>query len=368
MKTILIFALNRTPWIGGIYYRKNIVNMMLRNDAIRQKYRIVVLVNKKHAEVFRTFGDQIDLELCEDGIGIVQAMVRAMLCCFKYRVKYVFPLRPFSFLKYFGITAVSWIADFQHCVYPEFFSEEEVALRNRDFRQMAEANNPLVLSSQAALRDFETYFSKERKNVFVVPFTSCIDDELQLLEHQDETQILRKFGLENARYAVVCNQFWQHKDHVTVLRAIKQLSQQGKNAIQFVFTGELSDRRNPEYIEKVRGLMDDPEIKPWVKLLGFIDRSEQLCVMKHAQFIIQPSLFEGWGTVVEDGKVLNKRILLSDIPVHKEQMNENCMLFEAHNPEDLMKKIQQMRTKDSEACRTDDKTVEYGKNLEMVFQ
>lgn len=61
-----------------------------------------------------------------------------------------------------------------------------------------------------------------------------------------------------------------------------------------------------------------------IRLLGFVERTEQLCIMKNAAFIVQPSLCEGWGTVLEDAKVLDKAVLLSDIPVHREQKNENA--------------------------------------------
>lgn len=32
-----------------------------------------------------------------------------------------------------------------------------------------------------------------------------------------------------------------------------------------------------------------------IKLLGFVERTEQLAIMKNAQFIVQPSLCEGLG-------------------------------------------------------------------------
>ena len=69
--------------------------------------------------------------------------------------------------------------------------------------------------------------------------------------------------------------------------------------------------------------------------LGFIDRSDQLALMSAAEFIIQPSLFEGWGTVVEDSKVLDKTVLLSDIPVHQEQKSEKCRLFDPTSSDEL---------------------------------
>ena len=53
------------------------------------------------------------------------------------------------------------------------------------------------------------------------------------------------------------------------------------------------------------------------------------------KFIVQPSLCEGWGTVLEDAKVLDKAVLLSDIPVHREQKNEKCTLFDPHDPDAL---------------------------------
>jgi glycosyltransferase involved in cell wall biosynthesis len=74
-------------------------------------------------------------------------------------------------------------------------------------------------------------------------------------------------------------------------------------------------------------------------VLGFIDRTEQLVIMKNSEYVIQPSLFEGWGTVVEDAKVLDKTILLSDIPVHREQMNEKCILFDPYDPVELAELI-----------------------------
>ena len=62
-------------------------------------------------------------------------------------------------------------------------------------------------------------------------------------------------------------------------------------------------------------------------------------VMKNASFLIQPSLFEGWGTVLEDAKVLDKRVILSDISVHYEQKYEKCVLFRATDAEDLANRI-----------------------------
>lgn len=369
-QTILIFALSRSPWIGGIYYRKNIIHMLLENEDITKKYEIALLVNERYAEIFEVFLPEIKLIRCKDDIGVAGAILRSITCCMKYKVRYVFPLRPFGFLRMFGITPVSWIADLQHCHYPDFFDQEEIDKRNADFRQIARADAPLVLSSNDALKDFRTYFSSDRKNVFVVHFTSYIEDELKGLEKLDEDALLDRSGLKKGRYVAICNQFWKHKDHLVVLKAIKQLVQEEAiSGMSFVFTGELSDRRDPAYIEQVRAMLDEPMIADAVKVLGFIDRTTQLCIMKNASFLIQPSLFEGWGTVVEDGKILNKRMILSDIDVHLEQKDDHCMLFKKNNPEALADAIKEMLSSrtDESLCEHIDMTRRYASVLSQIF-
>lgn len=96
--------------------------------------------------------------------------------------------------------------------------------------------------------------------------------------------------------------------------------------------------------------------------------------MKHARFIVQPSLCEGWGTVLEDAKVLDKSVLLSDIPVHREQKNEKCRLFDPHNPKELADLIAEHSGQtweeniESGIANMYREAEEYSKALERVFR
>lgn len=340
--------------------------MLLSNETISSKYDIVVLTNEQYKNVFDVFRGKIEIKACQDDIGVLAAIAQAVKCCIHYKIKYVFPLRPFAFLKIFGITPVSWIADFQHCHYPDFFKEEEIRKRNADFRQIARAGTPLILSSNDALKDFKNYYSQDRKNVYVAHFVSYIEDELKRLSCLNEREILESYGVSRGNYAIICNQFWKHKNHIIVLEAIKLLKLSNWDAeFQFVFTGELSDRRNPEYIDAIKELLEDASVKASVKVLGFINRASQLCLIKNAAFLIQPSLFEGWSTVVEDGKALNKRMILSDIAVHQEQKNENCILFQKDNAKDLARAVKETFLKSEEPLKTN---TSLARQYSMVFE
>ena len=99
------------------------------------------------------------------------------------------------------------------------------------------------------------------------------------------------------------------------------------------------DSRMVKVKDAVLWIMESDTVCANIKLLGFVERTEQLAIMKNAQFIVQPSLCEGWGTVLEDAKVLNKVVLLSNIPVHQEQQNKKCVLFDPHDPKQLAETI-----------------------------
>lgn len=55
--------------------------------------------------------------------------------------------------------------------------------------------------------------------------------------------------------------------------------------------------------------------------------------------IVQPSLFEGWNTGVEEAKAINKYLILSDIPVHREQVTQNATFFNPYDETELSEKL-----------------------------
>ena len=57
--------------------------------------------------------------------------------------------------------------------------------------------------------------------------------------------------------------------------------------------------------------------------------------MKNSIAVVQPSLFEGWSTIIEDCKALNHFVIASDLAVNQEQTKENCIFFDRYSAEAL---------------------------------
>jgi hypothetical protein len=76
--------------------------------------------------------------------------------------------------------------------------------------------------------------------------------------------------------------------------------------------------------------------------LGFVPYSDVVNLIYHSKILINPSLFEGWSTTVEEGKIFNKQMILSKLNVHKEQCSKKALYFEANNSLVLSKLVMKL--------------------------
>ena len=230
---------------------------------------------------------------------------------------------------------IFWFPDFQHVVYPNFFSEQE--RKNRDFvlEEIANSNHSLLLSSFSAKLDWDALPFNKNCNVHIIPFAVThppIDDI-------DITKTLFEFKI-NGNYFIISNQFWIHKNHMVVLKAALILKLENI-FVQFVFTGKEDDYRHSGYFETIIDFISLNNLETHVKILGLIDRRKQLKLMQHANAVIQPSLFEGWSTVIEDAKLLGNKVIASNIEVHKEQLKDKGIFFDPSEETDLVDRIKE---------------------------
>jgi glycosyltransferase involved in cell wall biosynthesis len=64
--------------------------------------------------------------------------------------------------------------------------------------------------------------------------------------------------------------------------------------------------------------------------------------MKNSLAVINPSMFEGWSTTVEEAKLFGKTVVLSDIAVHREQSPVNGIYFDPADPVALAQQLKRV--------------------------
>jgi len=245
-------------------------------------------------------------------------------------------LFPSSFDNHFSCikNKVFWIPDFQEHFLPKFFSESEIIAR-KEYQKNIASQKFIIFSSKDAQNSFSSFYPESTIKKYVFNFVSILPNNFpKVLD-----DVLKKYNLTNQKYFFSPNQFWEHKNHIIILKAIKKLKDQKKLDFQVYFSGKEYDYRNPTYFTTLENFVSQNQLNENIKFLGFIDRSDQICLMNYAIGIIQPSLFEGWSSVVEDAKALNQHIIVSNLAVHKEQLLEKAYYF---NPKDEDSLIEQL--------------------------
>lgn len=233
-----------------------------------------------------------------------------------------------------------WMPDFQTKYLPELFNKKEIREREQDIVNCCKRKIPIVFSSYDAQHDFIKFYPKFKKHsTFVVHFATSLLD----FSGVDMGFIKQKYGI-NRRYFLCPNQFWQHKNHLLLFKAIKKTQEKGLD-IQLVCTGKMSDYRHPEYITVLKDFISLNHLDHHILTLGMIDKKDLYCLMKNSYAVIQPSLFEGWNTTVEDCKAMRKFVFLSNIKVHQEQMQmcKNVCFFDPYDENDLANKLLTVR-------------------------
>ncbi|HEY2343632.1 MAG TPA: glycosyltransferase family 1 protein [Chthoniobacteraceae bacterium] len=221
-----------------------------------------------------------------------------------------------------------WIPDFQHRHLPDWFPAKELARRERGIAALVAEAPIVVLSSQTAAEDFSRFFSEAQPKARVLTFATHPNPSWYSDDCGEDLRWLPP------RFFLVSNQFWKHKNHLLVFEALRILSGRGLDPV-VVCTGQVQDFRDPDYANVILQSIHRYGLSGQILLLGLVPRRTQIEMMRRCLAVIQPSLFEGWSTVVEDARVLGKPAFLSDLAVHREQNPPGSEFFDAKSPEAL---------------------------------
>ena len=163
-----------------------------------------------------------------------------------------------------------------------------------------------------------------------MPFVAHVPDAMF---KTDPIAAMRKYNLP-PKFIFLPNQFWKHKNHDIVIEAVNKAVKQEPSLV-VVFSGAPEDTRDRFYGPYLRSKIQFYELQKHIKILGLIPEEDVFALMRASICILQPSLYEGWSTVVEQAKSLGKPILLSDLEVHREQNPEKGQYFEPHDANKL---------------------------------
>ena len=346
----VIIARGGNFWLGGRQYTMSLLQALVANRDDSDDYDVSLLVNGQN-ELVNYEPLRSGLKICSDTEDVFENWtVRNRI---RWKVKRTF--RGWKYprleeaLQRLGATfaypvsasklpSADWISDFQYHHFPDGASPAEIAMRKLEFSNIVDHAQRIVLSSSFVEADCHSLFPQSIGRTSVLPFRSVIYPHWMAA---NPLQTVQKYHLPE-KFVLVSNWLLPTKNHALVLDALAEVSPSERQTMHVVFTGDIYDYRNPGFYNSFLAKIHKLDLRCQVSILGVIPKTEQVQLLRSAVAYLQPSLSEGWNTGVEEAHLFGKRILLSDIAVHREQAPPRATYFNPRDPADLSHRLSEL--------------------------
>lgn len=237
---------------------------------------------------------------------------------------------------YLKIPYITCVHDIMHKHYPSFPEYPAHVRIKRNFVYKKAAKNAIltVVDSEQGKEDLVKFYNIDRDRVEVIPFIP----PPYVFEYRDTSvekaeELILKFELPN-RYIFYPAQFWFHKNHITLLKALCLIKEKYKERIPLVLVGT-----DKGYLNKVISCADDLRIKDQIYYLGYIADREVIALYKKAVALIFPSLFGPTNIPIVEAMVLGTPIVCSNLFAMPDQVDGAGILFNPFDEEDIAEKV-----------------------------
>lgn len=134
-------------------------------------------------------------------------------------------------------------------------------------------------------------------------------------------------------------QFWPHKNHIRIIEALKILRDDKNIKVNVVFTG--ADRPVKKYIIEE---INKRDLNDQVVFAGLVTSQELKYLYTRSQGLIYASLLGPNNIPPYEAVYLQKPVIISDIPGHREQMGNAALYFDPYSAQELAECIYTLLT------------------------
>lgn len=218
---------------------------------------------------------------------------------------------PTPVLRYFNSQkpTVLTMHDIQHYHYPEFFGRLRLLSRRITYDLSARYACYLHANSRYTKEDFLRQFTwiPEDRIEIIPPGVS-----VARFGTPADTEFLRgKYEIPD-RFLFYPAQLWPHKNHITVLKALKKIEKENGLKIPLVLTGAKYSAA-----DQIEGFVKDQGMD-YVRYLGAIPTEDIVPIYQKATFLIMATLHESGGFPILESAAAGTPIIASRIPPFEE--------------------------------------------------
>lgn len=225
------------------------------------------------------------------------------------------------------------IHDLQHKYYPQFFTLKQRLMRNFIYTNAAKNAAFVVCESQFVKNDINKFLDIAPDKIKVIPSPPPSYLTKLKIRKNYSKKIKKKYGLPE-KFLFYPAQFWPHKNHINLIKAIELAKNRYKEKISLILIG--SKKNNFENtINEIKKL----GLENQVKYLGYVPDKDIPYLYKLSTALVMPTLFESVSLPIWEALCLGCPVVSSNVCALPKQIGNAGLLFNPNDIEDIMKKI-----------------------------
>lgn len=244
----------------------------------------------------------------------------------------IFCLQQGVFVPNYFIRQIRPVHDIMHR-YESQFPEIRCNYEEREtvFKSVAKYTDLIFVDSKLGKKQFEECYIKGTRNklkMVVLPFV--------VPEHISNTK--EQYIETPSKYVFYPAQFWEHKNHMNLLKAIKIL----KNSLQDIHLVLVGSEKN--MLKKINQYIKENELEENVTIQGFVSDEQITYLYKHAVGLVMPTYFGPTNIPPLEAMALGCPVAVSEKYAMPEQVGKAGLRFNPDSSEEIAECIKKMWT------------------------
>lgn len=236
--------------------------------------------------------------------------------------------------------AIASIHDIQHKLNPQFpeVSQKGIAeKREHNYQSITKYAKKILVDSEISKEDIAHYYKADPNNIVVLPYLPPTHLK-NIFSDQEKEKLINKYKLPK-KFLFYPAQFWPHKNHINLVKALDILKKQKIN-IPIILTGS-SEEKWGEF-QRIMNFIKDHKMEKQVLYLGYLDNNEINILYKLATALVMPTFFGPTNIPILEAWQMDCPVLYSNIRGCREQAEDAAILFNPSDPQDIAKKIKKL--------------------------
>jgi len=218
--------------------------------------------------------------------------------------------------------------------FPEVRENRIFESREKTYQHALTKAVAVIVDSELGKENVIRRYGVDPERVEILPFSPApetgLDDDAYQTGFVD---IKQKYQI-NSDYIYYPAQFWAHKNHVYILKAIALLKEKHDTELYAVFSG--SDKGN---LDHVLAVAESLGIKHLVNYVGFVPNEEIPYLYKQSLALVMPTYFGPTNLPPLEAFELGVPVVYSDLPGLREQVGDAALLMDLSNPKSLVDQL-----------------------------